>query len=42
MTLKCLIVDDEHLARELIKSYCDRLDNLEIVGACKNAVEAIQ
>jgi len=42
MSLKCLIVDDEHLARELIKTFCDRLPNLEVVGTCKNAIEAIK
>ena len=42
MKLKCLIVDDEHLARQLIENYCDRLSHLEVVGSCKNALEAMQ
>jgi DNA-binding LytR/AlgR family response regulator len=41
MSLKCLIVDDEHLARELINMFCSRLPNLKVVGTCKNAIEAI-
>lgn len=38
--VKCLIVDDEPPARELLASYISRLDDLEIVQQCGNALEA--
>lgn len=39
--IKCLIVDDEKLARTLLKRYIEKLPNLELIRECKNAVEAI-
>ena len=36
----CLIVDDEPMARELIRNYCNHLHFLNVVGACDNALEA--
>jgi len=41
MKLNCLVVDDEQLARKLIVGYIERLPHLELVGECKNAMEAI-
>lgn len=38
---KCLIIDDEELAQDVIKHYLSSLPMLELVGTCKNAVEAI-
>jgi len=38
--IKCLIVDDEPIAREVIQSYCNHLQNLQIAGSCCNALEA--
>ena len=40
MKIQCLIVDDEPLARELLVSYLERVDCVELVGQCKNALEA--
>jgi DNA-binding LytR/AlgR family response regulator len=40
MKIKCLLVDDEPPAIDLIASYIDRVDDLEIVGRCNNAIEA--
>jgi DNA-binding LytR/AlgR family response regulator len=40
MKLRCLIVDDEPLALDVLETYIERLDNLELVGKCKNAIEA--
>jgi DNA-binding LytR/AlgR family response regulator len=40
MALKCLIVDDETLALDILENYIARLDNLELVGRCLNAMEA--
>ncbi|AUP80197.1 LytR/AlgR family response regulator transcription factor [Flavivirga eckloniae] len=38
--LKCLIVDDEPLAREAIKGYCHEISYLEVIGVCKNVRQA--
>ena len=38
--VRCLIVDDEPPARELLASYVSRLDDMEIVEQCGNALEA--
>jgi DNA-binding LytR/AlgR family response regulator len=40
MKIKCLIVDDEPLALDVLETYIGRLDNLELVCRCNNAVEA--
>lgn len=45
MQLKALIVDDEPLARDLLRSLLKKHDDVEIVGECANgddAVEALQ
>lgn len=41
MKTRCLIVDDEPLARELIKSYVSKLENFEIVAECSDAMKAL-
>ncbi|OEK04715.1 LytR/AlgR family response regulator transcription factor [Roseivirga misakiensis] len=38
--MKCIIVDDEPLAREVIESYVAKIDGLELVASCDNAVKA--
>ncbi|NMH87260.1 LytR/AlgR family response regulator transcription factor [Flavivirga algicola] len=38
--LKCLIVDDEPIAREALKGYCYDIVSLEVIGVCKNARQA--
>jgi two-component system LytT family response regulator len=38
--IKCLIVDDEELARELIESHLSQLDDFEVVASCASAIEA--
>ncbi|OQP50851.1 DNA-binding response regulator [Niastella yeongjuensis] len=40
MKIQCLIVDDEPPARELLASYIEKMDDLEISGQCGNALEA--
>jgi len=37
---KCLIVDDEELARELIATHVSQLPDFEIVAICASAIEA--
>lgn len=39
-TLKCIIVDDEPLAIEILESYIARIEHLEIAGTFRNAVSA--
>lgn len=41
-TIKCLIVDDEPLAIDVIKEYIDRVPQLELVSTCNDAMEALQ
>jgi DNA-binding LytR/AlgR family response regulator len=38
--IKCLILDDEPLARQVLRQYIEQLPSLELVGECKNAVQA--
>ena len=40
MKTRCLIVDDEPLAIQLLKSHVEQLPNLELVDTCDNALEA--
>ena len=40
--MKCIIVDDEPLAIEVIESYVARLDDFEIVAKCSNALKAFE
>lgn len=40
MTTKCIIVDDEPLAAEVIKSHLGKFDELELIGVCNDAIEA--
>ncbi|MEO1451629.1 MAG: LytTR family DNA-binding domain-containing protein, partial [Bacteroidota bacterium] len=40
--MKCLIVDDEHLARKVLETYISRMPDLELVGTCENALAAMQ
>lgn len=40
MSFKCLIVDDEELARELIARHVSQLSGFEVVAECANAIEA--
>jgi two-component system LytT family response regulator len=39
MKIKCLIVDDEPLAVEVIENHLNKIEQLELVGTCKNAFE---
>ncbi len=40
--IRCLIVDDEPYAQELLKAYIDKVPFLELVGCASNAFEALQ
>ena len=38
----CIIVDDEELARVIIREYCGKLDHLNVIGEFSNALDAIK
>ncbi|WP_338873378.1 LytTR family DNA-binding domain-containing protein [Spirosoma sp. SC4-14] len=40
MPIRCLLVDDEPPALEIIESYVEMVDGLEVVGKCYNAIQA--
>ena len=40
--LRTLLVDDEPLARNLLRSILDKIDNIEIIDECSNGREAIK
>ena len=39
--IKCLVIDDEQPAREMLKQHIAGIEALELAGTCSNAVEAI-
>lgn len=41
MKIKCLIVDDEDLALDILEEYINRIDYLQLEARCKSAVEAL-
>lgn len=40
--IKYLIIDDEYIAHEIVKGYCDLLPNMHLMKNCYNALEAIE
>lgn len=40
MSFKCLIIDDEPLARELLETYVLKIPDFEIAASCSSAIEA--
>jgi len=41
MKLRCLLIDDEPPALKVLQSHIAQISGLEVVGTCRNAVEAI-
>ncbi len=39
--MKCLIVDDEHIARKLLSDYVSKVPELELVATCSSALQAL-
>ncbi len=37
---QCLIVDDEPTAREILETHLGKIDVVNVVGSCKNAIDA--
>ena len=42
MKVKCLVVDDEPLAIKLLEKHISKIDALEIVATCNNAIKAFE
>lgn len=42
MRIKCAIIDDEPVSREILLDYINQSQLFDLVGECKNAVEAAQ
>lgn len=40
-TIRCLIVDDEPPAREIIRRYVQEIPTLQLIGECANAIQAL-
>ncbi|HEU5164906.1 MAG TPA: response regulator, partial [Chitinophagaceae bacterium] len=40
-TIKCLIVDDEPMARDIIRRYIEKIPTLMLAGECGNAIDAM-
>jgi len=40
--MKCLAIDDEPLALDIIREFCSKIDFLQLVAACTNPVEAVK
>ncbi len=40
--MKAIIVDDEHLAREIVKKYLEKHPQIEIVAECSNGFDAVK
>jgi response regulator of citrate/malate metabolism len=40
MKLRCLIVDDEPIGRQILERYCAVLPQIEVLASCSNALEA--
>jgi len=38
--MKCIIIDDEPLARQLLESYISQVEGLTLIKSCENAIEA--
>ncbi|CAL2077321.1 LytTR family DNA-binding domain-containing protein [Tenacibaculum sp. 190524A02b] len=42
MMIKCLLVDDEPLAIQLLESHIEKIPSLEVVATCNNALKAFE
>src|SRR5689334_16569616 len=42
MNINCLIVDDEPIARDILKTYIEQVPYLTLVASCEDAFEAMQ
>ena len=42
MKTTCIIIDDEKLARELLREYLEAIENIEIVDECAKGSDAVE
>ncbi|MBU2018531.1 MAG: response regulator [Bacteroidetes bacterium] len=40
--MRVLLIDDEDLAKKLLRNFCDRHGSLEVIGECSNGYEAVK
>lgn len=40
--IRCIIIDDEPLAHDLVSNFCERLPHLKVTAQCYDALEAIE
>lgn len=40
-TIKCLIIEDEELARDLLEKFMEKMPHLELVAKCENPLKAL-
>lgn len=40
--IRYLIIDDEHIAHDIIKGYCDLLPDMQLMKSCYDALEAFE
>lgn len=40
-TIQCLVVDDEPVAQQILERYIRSVAQLELMGTCSNAIDAI-
>ena len=40
--IKCILVDDEPVAREILENHLAKIQAVQVVGSCKSAIEAFQ
>lgn len=41
-TIQCLIVDDERVAREILEDFLIKIDTINLVASCSNALDAFR
>ena len=37
----CLVVDDEPMARDVLRRYIEKVPTLQVTGECSNAIDAL-
>jgi DNA-binding LytR/AlgR family response regulator len=40
--ISCIIVDDEPIARQIIRNYCEKLAFIDVIAECENALNAME
>ncbi|MEO9022710.1 MAG: LytTR family DNA-binding domain-containing protein [Ginsengibacter sp.] len=41
-TIRCLIIDDEPIGREILENFVKEIDSLEVIAVCEDAFEAMK